>query len=331
MLAISVFFAAAPAPESELIYDKAPFPSCHASTICDSERGPVAAWFGGTREKHPDVGIWISRKIDGKWTAPAEMANGVQYTAADGKVKRHPCWNPVLFRPKSGPLMLFYKVGPDPAKWWGQLMPSHDAGATWSEPRRLPEGIDGPVKNKPLQLPDGSILCPSSTEDAGWRVHFERTADLGKTWTRIGPANDGKTIAAIQPSLLSLGGDKLAAIGRTRNGKLFRTQSDDLGKTWNAMDLLDVPNPNSGTDAVTLADGRHVLVYNPVPLGRTPLVVAISKDSLRWTPVLKLETEPGEYSYPAIIQANDGRIHITYTWKRERIKHVSFLPDTLKE
>src|SRR5436190_193672 len=79
--------------ESEFIYESAPFPSCHASAIAETPAGLVTAWFGGTRERHPDVGIWVARRVDDRWTAPVEVANGVQ---ADGS--RHPCWNPVLFQ-----------------------------------------------------------------------------------------------------------------------------------------------------------------------------------------------------------------------------------------
>jgi predicted neuraminidase len=91
-----------------------------------------------------------------------------------------------------------------------------------------------------------------------------------------------------------------------------------------------VPNPNSGTDAVTLKDGRHVLVYNPVAKGRSPLAVAVSSAGRAWQRVLTLEDEPGkEFSYPAVIQAPDGRIHITYTWKRQAIRHVVLAPEKL--
>src|SRR5678815_1809353 len=96
-------------------------------------------------------------------------------------------WNPVLFQPKEGPLLLFYKVGPSPSEWWGMLETSTDDGKTWSAPKRLPDRVLGPIKNKPEQLPNGDLLCPTSSEDDGWRVHFERTMDLGKTWASTGP------------------------------------------------------------------------------------------------------------------------------------------------
>ena len=317
----------------EFIYETGPYPSVHASTIAETpSHDLVAAWFGGTRERNPDVGIWVSRREKNGWTTSVEVANGMQ---ADGT--RHPTWNPVLFQPRSGPLMLFYKVGPSPEEWWGMVRTSGDGGRTWSEARRLPDGILGPIKNKPVQLADGTIVSPVSTEShsepSKWQVHFERSSDGGTTWTATPALNDGVTIAAIQPSILfreKIGGEKLLAVGRTEQRKVFSTSSDDGGKTWSALSLIDdLPNPNAGIDAVTLADGRQLIVYNPTTRGRTPLAVAVSRDGRAWTKVLTLEDQPGEYSYPAVIQTSDGRVHITYTWKRQRVKHVVVDPTKL--
>jgi predicted neuraminidase len=310
---------------AEFIFDRAPFPACHASTIAESGGVLAAAWFGGTRERDPDVGVWFSRQEAGRWTEPAEVANGIE-----SPEKRYPCWNPVLFQPQSGPLLLFYKVGPSPSTWWGMVMQSDDSGKTWSKPRRLPEGILGPIKNKPVQLANGDFLCPSSTENNGWRVHFERSADRGNTWQMIGPVNDGKELSAIQPSILFHNGGRLQALGRTRQGKVFEIWSENGGKSWGAMTATALPNPNSGIDALTLRDGRHLLVYNHTARGRSPLNVAISSNGKEWLAALVLESEPGEYSYPAVIQASDGLVHITYTWKRQRIKHAVIDPSKLE-
>ncbi|MBI5388513.1 MAG: exo-alpha-sialidase [Verrucomicrobia bacterium] len=327
-LALTASALAAPAGllKSEFIYETAPFPQCHASTIAETTSGLAAAWFGGQREKSPDVGIWSSRFESGKWTTPVEVANGVE-----SSTKRFPCWNPVLFQPKAGPLMLFYKVGPSPSQWWGMLMTSDDAGKTWSQPRRLPEGILGPIKNKPVRLAGGDILCPTSSEHAGWRVHFERTSDLGQTWQATKPVNDGREFGAIQPSILFHKDGRLQAVGRTRQGKVFQIWSDDDGKTWGKMTATPLPNPNAGTDAVTLRDGRHLLVYNHTTKGRSPLSVAVSTDGRDWQAALVLEEEPGmEFSYPAVIQTGDGLVHITYTWKRQRVKHAVLDPARLE-
>src|SRR5262245_36501761 len=312
--------------KNEFIFEKAPFPSCHASTIVESHGQLIAAWFGGTAERNPDVGIWVSRLENGAWTAPVEVANGVQSASL-----RYPTWNPVLFQPSSGPLLLFYKVGPSPSEWWGMMTTSADGGRTWSAPRRLPDGILGPIKNKPVQLANGDLISGSSTENNGWQVHFERSTDRGMTWTATPPQNDGKTLAAIQPSVLVHKGGRLQAVGRTRSGKIFETFSTDAGRTWSSLALMDLPNPNAGIDATTLADGRFVIVYNHAATGRSPLNVALSTDGKTWQAAAVLEAEPGrEFSYPAVIQTADGLVHITYTWRRERIKHAVIDPRALE-
>jgi predicted neuraminidase len=311
--------------KSEFIYESAPFPSCHASTLVETKDGLVAAWFGGTHEKHRDVAIWTARLQGERWTEPVEVANGVQ---SDGS--RVSTWNPVLFQPKTGPMLLFYKAGPSPGEWWGMVMSSQDEGKSWSKPERLPNGILGPIKNKPVQLKSGAILSPTSTEHEGWRVHFERSTDNGKTWTVTPPVNDGKEIAAIQPSILQHKDGRLQAIGRTRQNRLFTIESIDEGRTWGTMELLDLPNPSAGIDAVTLADERFLLVYNHTPENRETLNVAVSEDGRNWNSALVLEYEPGkEFSYPAVIQTGDGLVHITYTWHRKRIRHVVLDPEKL--
>jgi predicted neuraminidase len=314
---------------SGFIYEKAPFPECHASTIEETPHGLVAAWFGGTREKADDVAIWLARHDGKTWSAPVEVANGQR----DGK--RYPTWNPVLFQQPpsgkaSGKLRLFFKVGPSPSTWWGEVIDSEDGGRSWSKPQRLPEDILGPIKNRPVLLPGGTLLCGSSSEHDGWRVHMEFTRDGGKTWGRTKPLNDGRKLGAIQPTILQHPGGKLQVLCRSRQGRIAESWSDDGGKSWSEMKLTALPNPNSGIHAVTLKDGRHLLVYNHTLRGRSPLNVAVSSDGREWKAGPVLETEPGEYSYPTVMQAKDERVHITYTWKRQRIKHVELDPAKLE-
>ena len=316
---------------SEFVYESAPFPSAHASTIVEGPSGLVTAWFGGEREGAPDVGIWVSRRLNGAWTPPVEVANGAQ-----GDGHRFPCWNPVLFVMPDGALMLFYKVGPNPREWWGMARSSSNGGRTWSDATRLPAGMLGPIKNKPALVGDSTIVAGSSTESTDspsqWRVHFERSADRGRSWTRTEPAPAAagtKPIDAIQPSILIHKDGRLQAVGRSRSGRMFETWSSDQGRTWSALALTSLPNPNSGADAVTLRDGRHLIVYNHTAQGRTPLNVAVSGDGASWLAAVVLEREPGEYSYPAVVQTADGLVHITYTWKRQRVKHVVIDPAKL--
>jgi len=318
LLFVWAFSAQAQIEKSEFIYETAPYPSCHASTIEETPAGLVAAWFGGKHEKNPDVGIWFSQYVNGKWDTPVEVANGVQ-----GDGRRYPLWNPVLFQVPRKELILFYKEGPAPDAWWGMLKRSFDGGKTWSAAEKLPKDIYGPVKNKAVLLKDGTLLCPSSSEDNDWRLHMEFTRDGGKTWSRTGPLNDGVTTSAIQPSVLFLPDGRLQLVCRSENGFILQAFSSDLGRTWTALEPSTLVNPNSGIDAVTLKDGRHVIVYNPVKKGRSPISVAISSDGKTWKDIATLENEPGEeFSYPAVIQTKDGKVHITYTWKRKKIKHI---------
>ncbi len=302
-----------------------PTPGCHASTIEETTAGQiVAAWFAGADEGEDDVGIWVSRLENGVWSRPVEVANGVM-----SPQKRYPCWNPVLFQPRNAPLVLFFKVGPTPDQWWGEMMISTDEGKSWRDRRRLPAHVMGPIKNKPIQLDDGRVLCGSSSEHDGWRVHVEITSDA-REWSVVGPLNDPAKISVIQPTLLTYPDGRIQMLCRTRRERFIaQCWSQDGGRTWGEMTATTLPNPNSGIDAVTLADGRQLLVFNNTPRGRTPLNVAISPDGKQWNVVETLETQPGEYSYPAVIQTSDGLVHITYTYRRQSIKHVVLDPKML--
>ena len=323
----------------EFVYTEAPYPQSHASTIVETRSGTLAAaWFGGTRERDPDVEIWFARRGVSGWERPVSVANGIQPGGT-----RLPTWNPVLFQDPNGPLLLFYKVGPSPQAWWGMVVTSSDDGRSWSKPRRLPDGILGPIKNKPVVLPDGSWLSPSSTERAdsgGWSLHFERSSDAGRTWTIVPVADGVPKFDAIQPSVLFLPGGRLAAVARTRQGVVAATMSGDGGRTWSAPFAVDLPNPNSGTDAVTLKDGRQLIVYNhsahrpesPGKGWRYPINIGLSDDGVHWRNVLTLESKPlpSGYAYPAVIQSRDGLVHVTYTYDRRRIRHVVVDPATLR-
>lgn len=318
----------------EFIFEKAPFPESHAATIAETPKGLITAWFGGTKERNPDVEIWVSRREGSKWTAPVSVANGVINDSV-----RFACWNPVLYQVPGGDLLLFYKTGPNVAGWKGWMKTSADNGLTWSAAKPLGEGFLGPVKNKPVMLSNGNIIAPSSTEGNGWKIHFEISEDKGKTWRKVGPINDGKTLTSIQPSILFHKDGRLQTLARSKDRAIIESWSNDNGETWTPVAKSALPNNNSGTDAVTLKDGRQLLVYNHVyphdtlkngKGPRTPLNVAISNDGKKWYAAAILEDSPiSQYSYPSVIQSADGMVHAVYTWRRQKIKYVKIDPSKL--
>lgn len=330
------------APLTEFIFSTAPFASCHASTVVQLRNGDLmAAWFGGTAEGKPDVAIWSARRTASGWSAPVELAREPDIAT----------YNPVFFYTKDGTLWLYYKFGPHPSSWTAARRWSKDEGKTWSPIEHLPAGLYGPIRAKPLVMDDGVIVSGTSVESyLSWACWIERSTDNGKTWGRIGPftvapaASSAREIASkiaskipglydwsrtqgiIQPSVLQLHGDHLRFYARSTalTGKICISDSNDAGKTWTQARPIDVPNPNSGIDAVSLPDGRVVLVYNNSSIARTPLNLAVSNDGEHFRMFRTLENELGEYSYPAMIVGRDGNLHITYTWKRKRIRYVRY-------
>lgn len=311
--------------QEEIVVKRPPFSSCHASTIVETAPGKLLlAFFGGTHEGHSDVRIWLAGYENGSWSEPGVIADGVLNDSL-----RYPTWNPVLFRSREGRLFLFYKVGPSPREWWGMVKTSDDLGVTWNIAERLPGNLLGPVKNKPVQLADGTILSPSSTETAeAWKVHIEKSTDGGKSWQFI-PVDTGSSFKAIQPSILLHGSNRLQILCRSDQDRIVEAWSEDGGETWTRLTTTELLNPNSGTDAITLSNGSHLLVYNPELRGsewfngRGKLHVARSSDGKKWEDILVLENEKDkEYSYPTVIETADGKVHITYTYDRKNIKHV---------
>jgi predicted neuraminidase len=346
LLLVSPFALAQKASQGEFIFEpgSTSFPESHASTIVALRNGELmAAWFGGTKERAPDVAIWGSRRVAGKWSAPVELE----------REKGFPSWNPVLFHTKDGRLWLYYKVGPSPGEWAAGRMCSDDEGKTWSKGERLPAGLLGPIRAKPLVLDDGTIVSGTSFEaHETWAAWVERSTDNGESWAKIGPITispevDAATAPAadpppgapgwkapdkgprkhlgiIQPSIISLGGSHLRLYARSRTlaSKIAVADSMDNGVTWTKARFLDIPNNNSGIDVVKLKDGRVVMIYNDTTIGRTPLNLAVSTDGEHFRMFKTLEDAEGQYSYPAIIQAPNGDLEMTYTWQRKSIKYV---------
>ncbi|MBX9745167.1 MAG: exo-alpha-sialidase, partial [Chlamydiales bacterium] len=187
--------------------------------------------------------------------------------------------------------------------------------------------IIGPVKNKPLLLDDGTLLCGSSIETwRRWGCWVDRTSDRGKTWTKSSPINlEHDVFGIIQPTLFFSSEKMLRLLARSLDtGSICSSISEDGGKTWSFAKPIELPNPNAAVDAVRLQDGRILLAYNHSTTERTPLRLALSEDGGEdWSSFIVLEDQTGEYSYPCIIQTKDGKVHVCYTFNRVQIKHVT--------
>ncbi len=302
------------------------FRQCHASSVALLPDGCTgAAWFGGTQEKADDVAIWFSKRRKGEWTEPEKIADAPEI----------PCWNPVLFCDGNRTL-LFYKVGKEISRWQTMIKESFDGGKSWCAERELVPGDfggRGPVKNKCIRLMDGSILAPASTEEGEWNCFLDRSEDGGKTWIRSEniPVDREKMKGEgiIQPTVWQSTDGNVHLLMRSSEGVLYRSDSPDGGKTFTPAKKTQIPNNNSGIDAVRMEDGRIVLVYNPVSgnwAARSPICFAVSDDGgetcgepqiLDYVPCDKNE-ERAEFSYPAIVSKGND-VFLTYTWKRETI------------
>ncbi|WP_294312142.1 sialidase family protein [uncultured Chryseobacterium sp.] len=308
-----------------LFTEGAYFKQCHASTIAQAADGKLlSAWFGGPHEGSKEVVIWGIRTEENSWSQPEILA--------DGRISdsvRYPCWNPVLFRAKNEKtIYLYYKVGPNPREWWGMVKTSEDNGKTWSQAKRLPESILGPIKNKPIELSNGNIISPSSKEidENRWTAHVEISKDHQKNWTSY-PIDPSSKFNVIQPSILMHKDGSLQALCRSKEGVVATSWSKDNGITWTALAATKLANPNSGTDAISCKD-FFLIVYNPeLPgkewwEGRTKLRLAYSYNGTDWQDLMSLEDEKkGEFSYPTIFRDKKGLVHITYTYNRVNIKH----------
>ena len=323
-----------------IIKGKKPFKECHASTVVELDTGIfLVVWFGGSKEGRNDVAIWGAKNQDKEWSEPRLLA----------KVNKQPHWNPVLFKGSGKELFLYFKEGKNCSHWKTWVMSSTDNGWSWTSPKPLVAGNRGgrgPVKNKCIELSDGTWLAPASSEIGWWKPFVDRSEDKGKTWERsnfvpmdrvlVGKDKKGRDVKfqAIQPSLWESTPGNVHMLLRTSSGKICRSDSSDNGRTWCKIYKTSLPNNNSGIDIVKLSNKKLLLAFNPVGEDwgdRWPLTLALSENNGEsWGAMLDIETEPNrEYSYPAIISTKDGGAAVTYTWGRENIGFVKLTPSEI--
>jgi predicted neuraminidase len=197
---------------------------------------------------------------------------------------------------------------------WGETRlfyrTSKDHGHTWSKDEPFLGGLHEGLRNVPSTLRSGEQILPLARS-------FARSGDGGQTWERLGAVDTGG-----QPTVIERSDGSLLTLLR-KGPRIRQAESCDAGRTRSKTVTTELKNPDAGIAMTRLRNGHLVLVFNDSGAARTPLSIARSVDEGRtWLLPLALESNPGEYSYPCVIQASNGRIHITYTFRRYTVKHV---------
>ncbi len=337
--------APAPAPStaepwsaSQFISESADALQVHASSLAELPDGRlVAAWYGGTREGARDVSVYLSRQSrDGgaawerPWVAVAPEASRLELGRPIRKLG-----NPLIWAGGEGKLhLLFVTVS---FGGWAcsslNLKTSEDEGRTWSAARRLVLSplfnISELVRNTPVPVVPAGWAIPIYHEMAGkypellelsedplegeWRWAKRRIAG-GRSWIQPAIAVTGPQTAVA--AFRSCGHERRMAVAHTA----------DAGRTWSPPAPTGLPNPDAAVAVVSLAADKLLVAYNDSTGGRENLALAISMDQgATWRRVALVESEAGcEFSYPSLLAGREGKVHLAYTWKRARIKHVAF-------
>ncbi len=312
---------------SELVFEKIPFaPAHHCSTICEAaNRDLLCLWYGGTYESAHDQVLFLSRKRPGEkhWSTPEVLVkdavqppgNGVIFRDAEDRVT-------IVWARMEGTRPMPRGGGWDRCRLFYRT--STDHGATWSEDRPMfAETLWCVPRNPPIALAGGKLLLPveGSLNDVEGS-HFLTRDSVNASWQRAGFTAGGSQPAVVQRS----DGTLLALMRHSRF--ITRILSRDGGQTWSEAEPTTLKNPDSGISMIRLANGHLVLTYNDSQTSRSPLSIVRSTDEGKtWEKPLHLESNPGEYSYPCIVQSSDGKIHVTYTFRRYAIKHVELNED----
>lgn len=311
---------------SELIFDSIPgAPAHHASSIAEAPNGDLlVTWYGGSYESSDDEALFLARRRKGErtWGAPEvlfrdpERPVGNAIIFADGASRVWILWGrmeasqPLLAHTGWAETRLMYRI-------------SSDSGKTWSKDALFPMDTTGWLpRNLPIRLPGGELLAPLSDERNNRDLaFFVKTKDNGRTWFRSKNIPNSNP-AGEQPTVASRPDGSLLAFVRLRP-RLLESESYDGGMTWTDAHPTELRCPDAAIALRALRNGHLLLVHNDSETARTPLSVRRSTDGgATWSAPLALESNPGEYSYPSVIETSDGRIHITYTYRRYSIKHV---------
>ncbi len=288
-------------------------PTCHGITLAGLPDGRLlAVWYACSYETSPDsILVTSERSSGGGWSTPRVVVD-VPLTAVG---------NPALWRDDRGLHLAYVILARE--EWTSAHIvgaDSGDAGATWSQPRLLHEREGLMSRNRPLVTSGGAILLPVYDEKT-WAPLVLRSQDGGASWRLFGDTTARGV--ALQPALALAPDGKILMLSRGRRGRALASWSADDGRSWTASRALDLPNPNSGLDTVSLPDGSILTAYNHSSTDRLRLDLAVSRDGgAHWSePAPVAAVTNGELSYPCLLPASGGRVHLAYTVDRFNFHH----------
>lgn len=302
-------------------------PSAHASTLTILPDGKLmAAWYAGSREGAKDVAIFTSILKKSGWSEPVKLVTRETVAGAVlAQVRK--IGNPVLFTVNNKVWLWFVSVGI--GGWAGSqinLMQSDD-GEKWTKPRRLVTSpffnISTLVRTRPVFLENNEIGLPISQESFVKFSEFLRLNADGKILMKSRMPNP----STLQPAVLVENQKAAHAFLRDHdeNGlhRVRHAKTGDGGTSWQALPPTDIPNINNSLAVLKLPSGAWLLVGNDNH--RDILSAWVSNDfGKTWHFRRIIEKGDGEYSYPFLLMDSDGRIHLSYTWRRQTIRHMVF-------
>ncbi|MGH7240226.1 MAG: sialidase family protein [Candidatus Saccharimonadales bacterium] len=329
-------------------------PSNHASNLLALPNGDLLCfWFSGSEEGNADVSIAMSRLNHGsnRWSIPVIVASNPGLSDQ----------NPVPFLGSDGQIFLFHtsqkaekRIAENTALIYE--LTSEDQGHTWSRQKVVfskPGWYDRQhlvtFHHKwlfPLYFQGSAGITTNAQED--WSA-VKISTDQGKTWSTCKVPGSG---GLVQMDIVKLSPDRLLAFFRSRYADwIYESHSSD-GCHWSTPVATQLPNNNSSIQVIRLKDGHLVMAFNntqatatrgkPTTAGRGVLSVGLSVDEGKtWPWVRDVQAgavpppfRPGErfeYSYPSIVQAPDGLLQMSFTFRRETIKYMTFSEDWIKD
>jgi predicted neuraminidase len=312
-------------------------PSVHSATAVEIARGRLRAfWYAGSREGAKDVAIYTA-VYDPRASAwsPQEVAVTREQTAEDLGRYLKKLGNPVVARDPRGRLWLFY-VSVSVGGWSGSAVNfriSEDDGATWGRARRL---VSSPLLNLGTLVRGSAIFFEDGA--LGLPVYHELFGKFGEL-LRISPEGDvldkirlsrGRT--SLQPVVVPLAPQEAVAFLRSSGSsprRVLSVATRDGGRTWSELAPTALPNPDAAVAALRTSGGEVIVAFNDSPVDRGSLKLAVSRDGGSRFEVLGAVEPPeaeasAELSYPWLLEASDGALHLLYSWNRRRIVHVRF-------